>query len=180
MKLLVGLGNPGKEYEHNRHNIGFMFVEHLIQKTTPGVSFSLQSKFKSMIAETQYNGEKYIVAEPQTFMNRSGESLTRLAQFYKITPDNIIVAHDDLDIFLGKYKVQMANGPKQHNGLASIEQLFGTPNFWRVRIGVENRNEEFKVPGETYVLQNFTDEEKSTLPTTFDKIIEQMKVQKVI
>jgi PTH1 family peptidyl-tRNA hydrolase len=180
MKLMVGLGNPGNEYAKNRHNVGFMFVEFFTKKIDASASFNIHNKFNANIAELNHEGEKYLVAEPQTYMNRSGETVSRLAAFYKIKPEDIIVAHDDLDILLGKSKIQMANGPKLHNGLASIEQLFGTANFWRIRIGVESRTGEYRPSGEEFVLQDFTREEKLLLQESFEKIYHQLFLQKVL
>lgn len=151
MKLLVGLGNPGEKYQNNRHNVGFMFADFM--------------KDSEVVKR-----EKWIILKPQSYMNRSGEEVSRAAHFYKIDPENIFVAHDDLDIPLGKFKIQKGTGPKLHNGISSIEKLLGEKDFWRVRIGVENRGEN-RVSGESYVLQNFTPEERQIMTRTCTEIL---------
>jgi PTH1 family peptidyl-tRNA hydrolase len=180
MKLFVGLGNPGKEYQENRHNIGFMFVEYLVKKLSPETSFTMNTRFAARIAEFNHNDDKWIVAEPQAYMNRSGEASSKLAVFYKVPKTDFFVAHDDLDIPFGKFKIQNGTGPKLHGGLSSIEQLFGTTDFWRIRIGVESRTPDQNIPGEAYVLQNFSSDEKTQLSPLFDKILNQLLLQKVI
>lgn len=152
MKLIVGLGNPGKEYAHHRHNVGFMFVDYM--------SENAQSK--------------HIFLKPQTFMNKSGGAVQKVMQFYKIPLENLYVVHDDLDIPLGKFKIQKGTGPKLHNGLTSIEEKLGTKNFWRIRIGVENRPTENRPSGEVYVLNNFTPEEHHRITQIFPKMVKQL------
>lgn len=142
MKLIVGLGNPGEKYKNTRHNTGFFVLDHL--SLAPG---------------------EFVLAKPGTFMNESGEAVRELVQKHKISPENLLVIHDDLDIPLGAYKLQLAKGPKLHNGIASIEQNLGTKDFWRLRVGVENRNknQEAAVKGEKYVLSRFNKEELEIL-----------------
>ncbi len=108
---------------------------------------------------------KILIAKPQTFMNRSGEAVSKIVNFYHIPLENVYIAHDDLDIPLGSFKVQKGTGPKLHNGLASIEEKLGTVDFWRIRIGVDNREGNRSLSGEAYVLQDFTDEEMKTVQT---------------
>ncbi len=180
MKLFVGLGNPGSEHSRHRHNIGFMFVEYLKNKTGTNLAFKMENKFLSNVCEVTVKGEKYVIVEPQTFMNASGRAVVKLFQFYKVALDNLIVAHDELDIPLGKFKIQNGTGPKLHGGLASIEQYLGTKDFWRIRIGVEKRDPDSRIPGEAYVLQNFTPEEHIILFPTFEKIHQQLALQKIL
>lgn len=180
MKLFVGLGNPGNRYKKNRHNVGFMLIEYLANKLQPESSFSNSTKFSSLTNELTVDEDIYIFAEPQTYMNRSGEPVSRLLQFYKVAIDNLVVAHDDLDIPFGKFKIQAGTGPKLHNGLSSIEQLLGTKDFLRIRIGVENRTPDNYMPGEAYVLQNFTQEEHTQLKDIFEKIYQQLQSQRFI
>ena len=152
MKLIVGLGNPGEEYRNHRHNVGFMFIDEL-HKSLP-------------LEDTEFK-----LLKPQTFMNKSGEAVAREANYYKIPPEQVIVVHDDLDIPLGLWKKQTGVGPKLHYGIQSIEEQLGTKDFVRIRIGVDNRNPENRTPGEAYVLQNFTDEERAKLQEVFRTII---------
>ena len=145
MKLLVGLGNPGPEYEKTRHNIGFMFIE----KLAAGSSF--QKKFNCLY--TTING--LIMAMPQTYMNKSGEALQQIMKFYKIPLENLYVVHDDIDLELGKIKIKIGGGNGGHNGLKSIDQHLGA-NYMRVRLGV-GRPQYGNVSD--YVLQNFRQDE---------------------
>ncbi len=151
MKLLVGLGNPGEKYKNNRHNVGYMFVDYLENKI---------GKKKDII-----------VAKTQVFMNESGRAVNKLTNTYNLEPNTLYIIHDDLDIRLGEYKIQKGKGPKLHNGIESIEQTLQTKDFWRVRIGVDNRDEDNRIPGEKYVLQDFVPEEKITLKTVFEEIV---------
>ncbi len=154
MKLIVGLGNPGEQYEKTRHNVGFRVLDELVRKIhTPINKFQTNAKFRAHII--QANG--LIMLKPQTFMNASGAAVVKVATFFKIQPSAIWVIHDDLDIQLGEYKIQFGKGPKVHGGINSIETMLGTKDFWHVRVGVENRSQEVgvKIPGEEYVLQPF-------------------------
>lgn len=159
MKLIVGLGNPGEEYKNTRHNVGFMFVEYLASQWKTNDGFKFDKYLQSEWVEIQNGPEKIILAKPQTFMNKSGEAVNQLAIRYKLSANNLIVAHDDLDIPFGKFHIQVGRGPLLHNGLESIENHIKTKDFIRVRIGVDARTPERKVDGETYVLEKFTEAE---------------------
>lgn len=173
MKLLVGLGNPGKQYEQNRHNVGFTFADFL-KNQIEGESFTYEKNLDSELSTLQINNNKIIVAKPQTFMNRSGQSVSRILNYYHVLIEDLYITHDDLDIPLGKFKIQKSTGPKLHNGLASIESSLGTADFWRIRIGVENRDSSQRLPGEAFVLQNFTIEEKNIVQEMFKEVIERL------
>lgn len=132
MFLIVGLGNPGAEYDKTRHNVGFMTADEMHRK----YNFSpFKSKFDGLIAEGNINSEKVYLLKPQTYMNLSGNSVVKAANFYKILPNNIIVIHDDMDLPVGKIKVKLGGGAGGHNGLKSIDAAI-TPNYNRIRIGV--------------------------------------------
>ncbi len=173
MKLIVGLGNPGEKYERNRHNVGFMFCDYIAEQYQK--SNSKDQKYISKFKNDKYNNvamlqfDNLILAKPQAFMNRSGETVKKLIGNWKLEIGNLIVAHDDLDIALGDFKIQKGTGPKLHNGITSIETHLNTKDFLRVRIGVEARGEH-RIDGETYVLSDFFDEEKKTLEGVFEKI----------
>lgn len=137
MKLIIGLGNPGKQYEKTRHNAGFMAVDFLMDKIDLG-SFKRQSKFKAEIAEGIIGGKKIIIAKPQTYMNNSGEAVQLLQSFYKIDPEDIIVVYDELDLPLGKIRVRDEGSSAGHNGIKSIIEKLGTDKFMRIRIGIKN------------------------------------------
>lgn len=149
MKLIVGLGNPGKEYEKTRHNVGSIFVDFLKKNDVLG---------------------GIVVAKTDSFMNESGVSVKKMVDYYKLDMDNLCIVHDDLDIPLGSYKIQKGKGPKLHNGILSVENELGRDDFWRVRVGVDNRDPANRIPGEKYVLENFTQEEYEKLLTVLPQI----------
>ncbi len=132
MFLIVGLGNPGAEYEATRHNVGFMTVDAMAQDYGFG---PWRAKFDGMIAEGKIEGEKVYLLKPQTYMNLSGNSVVKAAHFYKILPQDIVVIHDDMDLPVGKIKAKLGGGAGGHNGLKSIDAAV-TPNYNRIRIGV--------------------------------------------
>ena len=183
MKLIVGLGNPGEKYRNNRHNVGYLFLDYIIQKKeVSSINYQVSSvkPFKrdkyseAEITEIKLNNETIILAKPQTFMNESGRAVKKIVSSMKykvLIMNDMFVVHDDLDIKLGEYKIQLGKGPKLHNGIESIEKALGTTEFWRIRIGVDNRDSENRMPGEKYVLQDFTLEEKKTLQSNFDEIL---------
>jgi PTH1 family peptidyl-tRNA hydrolase len=161
MFLLVGLGNPGVKYRNNRHNVGHLFVDYMVNELT-----SLRvNEFK--------------LVKTDCFMNQSGIFVKKLVSKFAIRNsliNNLIIIHDDLDIPLGKFHLQLGVGPQLHNGLESIEQHLRTKDFWRVRIGVDARKPATWVDGESYVLQNFLPEEEKLLQAeTFPKILSQLK-----
>lgn len=164
MKLLIGLGNPGKQYDSTRHNIGFAVLDGIARITN--TSFTMEEKFSAEIATcTNSAGEKFLLVKPQTFMNRSGEAVGKIASFYKIPTENIAVIHDDLDIPLGEYKKSTDNSAGGHNGVQNIIDTLGTQQFVRYRIGIEGseRKKMRTMPGDAFVLQKFTPEEEMLL-----------------
>ena len=154
MKLIVGLGNPEAKYLKNRHNVGYIFIDRFYSDKFPN----------GLIAKK--SGE---------YMNSSGKSVKRLVDSYKITTDNLYIVHDDLDIPLGQFKIQEGRGPKVHNGISSVEKELGTRDFWRVRIGVDNRDPENRTSGEEYVLEDFTASEQEILDQVLKKIAQTLK-----
>jgi PTH1 family peptidyl-tRNA hydrolase len=134
MKVIVGLGNPGPEYEHTRHNAGFMVVERLAREL--GVSGRNEGKFEAIVGEGRLGSEKVLLVQPLTFMNLSGRSLQKVLHFYKLTPDDLIVVYDDIAIDLGTVRVRTSGSAGGHNGLASINSCLGTQAFPRVRVGI--------------------------------------------
>lgn len=137
MFLIVGLGNPGSEYDKTRHNVGFMAVDEIAQ----AYGFApFKAKFDGLIAEGKIAGEKVYILKPHTYMNLSGNSVVKAANFYKILPQNVIVIHDDMDLPVGKIKAKLGGGAGGHNGLKSIDAAI-SPNYNRVRIGVGHPNQ---------------------------------------
>lgn len=134
MKVIVGLGNPGKQYEETRHNAGFMVVERLARSM--GVVGKHESRFEAMVGEGRLGTEKVLLVEPLTFMNLSGRAVQKVLHFYKLTPDDLVVVFDDFAIALGQVRVRTTGSAGGHNGISSIIQSLNTQNFPRVRVGV--------------------------------------------
>jgi PTH1 family peptidyl-tRNA hydrolase len=135
MKLIAGLGNPGKKYEDTRHNVGFMIVEKLVKNATPGnkqSQWSTEEKFKAEVCKL----EDVIVVKPQTFMNLSGESISAIAAYYKVEPQDVWVVHDDIDLPLGKIRIRKGGASGGHRGVDSTIENLGTPDFIRFRMGI--------------------------------------------
>src|SRR5580700_218957 len=153
MRLIVGLGNPGARYARNRHNIGFMAVEAIARRC--GFP-AFRDRFKGELSEGVIAGDRRLLLRPQTFMNASGESVLAAMSFYKITPGEIVVIHDELDLRPGKVRVKRGGGSAGHNGLRSIDAMIGA-DYWRIRIGIGHPG--IKELVHPYVLQNFSVEE---------------------
>jgi PTH1 family peptidyl-tRNA hydrolase len=149
--LVVGLGNPGREYAGHRHNVGFMVVDELARRT--GASF--RSKFSGELAETRANGARVALLKPQTYMNESGRAVAAAARFFKVDPEAVLVIHDEGDFDLGRLQVREGGGLAGHNGLRSIARALGTQDFLRVRIGVGRPERGDARPLADYVLSNF-------------------------
>ena len=165
MYLIVGMGNPGKEYELTRHNAGFIAVDRLLSKLNKKAVFKKETKFSAEVARV---GD-VIFAKPTTFMNESGRCVRKLMDFYKIEIEGLVLLHDDLDIRLGEYKVKNGVGPKVHNGVGSVEKSFGEKSFLRVRLGVDNRQPGVRYgSGADYVLSKMTKDELAKLGMVMD------------
>ena len=150
MYLIVGLGNPGKEYEKTRHNVGFMVVDYLARAL--GIAaLKEKHKLKALMAEIKVGGHKVIFAEPLTYMNRSGEAVSEIVQWYKIPKDHIILVSDDVDLKLGQLRIRKKGAAGGHKGLESVIQHLKTADFTRLRIGVGRGQAETA----DYVLGNF-------------------------
>jgi PTH1 family peptidyl-tRNA hydrolase len=165
MKLIIGLGNPGTQYEKTRHNIGFLLLDE-IKNNINSSDFKMNEKFSALISEKKdAAGEKIFLVKPQTFMNRSGEVTKKIMDFYKVSPKNIFVIHDDLDILTGEYKKSLDSTAAGHNGAQNIIDHIGTKQFVRYRIGIEGaeKKKDRTIPGDVFVLQNFTEEELSSI-----------------
>lgn len=186
MKLIIGLGNPGKKYVNTHHNLGFMALDFLREKSG-APKFKMNKKCNAEISKN----DNIIFAKPQTFMNNSGESVSKLLSFFKIAPEDISVIHDDLDLEFGKVKIGAGHGAAGHNGVKSIIGHLGTQDFNRIRLGI-GRPHAAEAPrgghplhlpprppslrsgisgqAEDYVLQKFSPEETKQLPEIFKKI----------
>src|SRR3989442_7685774 len=149
--LVVGLGNPGREYARNRHNVGWMVVEELARRH--GASW--RSKSNAQLAELQLDGHKVALLKPETFMNESGRSVAAAARFYKVEPDAILVVHDEIDLEPGRLQARLGGGLAGHNGLRSIAAQLGTSDFLRLRVGVGRPQRGDPRPLADYVLSDF-------------------------
>ncbi len=158
MYLFVGLGNPGLEYAHHRHNIGFMMMDALADTYNAS---GWKTKSKGEYTEIRLGTNKVFLLKPQTFMNLSGECIQPFAAFYKIPPENIFVFHDELDLAPATIKVKKGGGSAGHNGLKSTTDRLGTPDYFRVRMGIGHPGSKPRVHG--YVLGNFKAEEQDWL-----------------
>jgi len=156
MKLIVGLGNPGKKYEKTRHNAGFLAMDK-IASVFDFAPFMLDGKFNAKISKNTLNNEKTVLFKPQTFMNDSGRAVRAVMDYYKINIEDLMIIHDDLDIPLGKYKTTRDRSSAGHKGVQSIIDSLGTKNFTRIRIGIGIENK--KTPTEKFVLENFSNAE---------------------
>ncbi|WP_025513069.1 aminoacyl-tRNA hydrolase [Bordetella trematum] len=134
IRLIVGLGNPGPEYETTRHNAGFWLADHLADDLR--ATFAPEKGFFGLFAKARFEGENVLLLKPATYMNRSGQSVGALARFYKLTPEQVLVLHDELDLLPGQVKMKQGGGHAGHNGLKDIQAALGSPNFWRLRIGI--------------------------------------------
>ena len=166
MWLLVGLGNPGNKHEGNRHNIGFMTADALADDNNFP---AYKSKFNGEYTEGRFANEKIMILKPMTYMNESGQSVGKVAKFYKIPPEKIIVFYDELDLPPGKVKVKQGGGTGGHNGIKSIDAHLGNKNYWRVRMGIGHPGDKNRVSG--YVLSDFSKEEQKWLPDFIDTVV---------
>jgi len=165
--LIVGLGNPGRQYQDNRHNVGFMVVDRLAQRL--GVSFTRLEQ-KALVSRADYQGRRLILAKPQTYMNLSGQAVSALVRFYKIPLYHLLVIHDDIDLPFGVLRLRPEGGSGGQKGLQSVIEALGTQEFPRLRIGIN------RPPGHMeaadYVLQDFSRDEAQALPFVLDRAVE--------
>ncbi|MGD9619781.1 MAG: aminoacyl-tRNA hydrolase [Mycolicibacterium sp.] len=159
--LVVGLGNPGPGYAHNRHNVGFMVAEILADRM--GEKFKVHKKSGADVATGRLAGRSVVLAKPRVYMNLSGRQVGPLAAFYSLPPADVVVIHDELDIDFGRIRLKSGGGEGGHNGLRSVASALGSKDFQRIRIGV-GRPPGRKDPA-AFVLENFTTAERAELPT---------------
>ena len=165
IRLIVGLGNPGREYEATRHNAGFWWVNGLAH--TQKLDFRNETRFHGLAARGQLHGREMLLFKPQTFMNASGRAVGALAQFYKIEPAEMLVVHDELDLPPGVVRLKMGGGHGGHNGLKDIIAHLGTRDFWRLRLGIGHPGERNEVSN--YVLNKPRSEELDLISAAMQK-----------
>lgn len=159
IRLIVGLGNPGREYETTRHNVGFWWVDEFARQES--LSFKLEAKFHGLAARGHLHGHEVALLKPQTFMNLSGRAVGALAQFYKILPAEILVVHDELDLQPGIARLKSGGGHGGHNGLKDIITHLGTKDFWRLRLGIGHPGDRAQVVN--YVLNDPRTDERELI-----------------
>jgi PTH1 family peptidyl-tRNA hydrolase len=171
IRLIVGLGNPGPDYEQTRHNAGFWLVDQLAN-SLPGCRLQRESRFNAFVAKTSIAGNEVWLLEPQTFMNRSGQSVGGLARFFKILPDEILVVHDELDLAPGVAKLKKGGSSGGHNGLKDITAALGTQDYWRLRLGIGHpRTMGIQQPVADFVLHRPRKEEQNLIEDAIDKSV---------
>ena len=166
MKLIVGLGNPGKQYSKTRHNAGFLLIDKLCEKLNVELD---KNKCKANYAIYRHNNEKIIIAKPMTYMNLSGHAVNSLMKFYGVDVEDVIIAHDDLDLPLGKLRLRHSGSSGGQKGMGNIIDLLGTKDINRIRIGISNDK---SVDTVDYVLNKFSKEELKVLNDTIDVAVE--------
>ena len=167
MKLIVGLGNPGKQYKDTRHNVGFMFVDNIVSKLN--LKFTLDKALKCEILQTNINGEKVIFMKPMTYMNLSGDSVYLVKNYYKVEIEDILVIYDDLDLETGKIRIRPNGSSGGHKGIQSIINNLGTKDVKRVRIGIDKVSSDKTVD---YVIGNFSKQDREIIDISIEKSID--------
>lgn len=165
IRLIVGLGNPGAQYEGTRHNVGFWFVDGLAARND-GV-FRLESKFHGLLCRMRLGAADVWLLKPSTFMNRSGQSVAAVARYFEVMPEEMLVAHDELDLPVGTVRLKQGGGHAGHNGLRDIISLLGSRDFWRLRIGIHHPGDRQQVVN--YVLNRPSREEEGGIVDALDE-----------
>jgi len=168
IRLFVGLGNPGTEYEDTRHNAGFWYIDQLVRRL--GVSLVMDRAYHGFVARANLPGGPVWLLQPQTYMNLSGKSVGALARFFKIAPEEILVAHDELDVLPGLVKIKQGGGHAGHNGLRDIHAQLGSPNYWRLRLGIGHPG--IKTEVAAYVLRKPPMSERELIEKCIDKALD--------
>ena len=163
MKIIVGLGNPGKEYEKTRHNIGFMVIDKIAEILNININ---KNKFNGLLGEGIYGGEKILLVKPQTFMNLSGNCVQEVATFYKVQSEDIIVIYDDIDIEFGKIRIRPNGSSGTHNGMRNITEMLQTQSFPRIRVGAGRPKENQELYN--FVLSHFDKNEMEIIQNSID------------
>lgn len=169
IRLIVGLGNPGAEYEQTRHNAGFWLVDNLAN-SLPGTRLQRETRYNALMARTSVAGQEVYLLEPQTYMNRSGQSVGALCRFFKITPDQVLVVHDELDLMPGIARLKKGGSAGGHNGLKDITAALGTQDYWRLRLGIGHpRTLGLQQPVADFVLHRPRRDEQDLIEQAIDK-----------
>ena len=170
MKLIVGLGNPTKEYENTRHNVGFMVMDRLADVLNVSIS---TSKFKGEYTKFKYHGEDVVLLKPMTYMNNSGESVSQIMKYFKIDVEDLLVIYDDMDMPVGKLRLRQSGSAGGHNGVKSIIAHVGTQSFKRIRIGID-KHPRIKVVD--YVLGHFNKDERPLIDEGIENAVKAIEL----
>ncbi len=171
IRLIVGLGNPGSEHQHDRHNAGFLFVDALARAY--GASMVREGKFSGLVGRARIGDDAVFLLEPTTWMNRSGQSVVAMANFYRIAPGQILVVHDELDLLPGQAKLKRGGGHAGHNGLRDIDARMGSADFWRLRIGIGHpRSLQLNQEVVDFVLHRPTREQQQAIDEAIGRALE--------
>ncbi|PKV47010.1 PTH1 family peptidyl-tRNA hydrolase [Janthinobacterium sp. 61] len=174
IRLIVGLGNPGPEYEQTRHNAGFWLLDNLAN-SLPGTRLQRDSRYNAMLAKTSIAGKEVWLLEPLTFMNRSGQSVGALARFFKIAADEVLVVHDELDLMPGIARLKKGGSAGGHNGLKDITAALGTQDYWRLRLGIGHpRTLSLQQQVADFVLHRPRREDQELIEQAIDKSLQVM------
>jgi len=168
IKLIVGLGNPTRQHERDRHNVGFWFVERLADKLR--ATLNKDAKYHALVARVSHGGHDVWLMEPQTYMNLSGKAVGSLARFFKFQPEEILIVHDELDFEPGIVKLKRGGGAGGHNGLKDIEAQLGNQGTWRLRVGIGHPGDKNVVPD--YVLNSPAPSEREAIDKALDRCLE--------
>ena len=171
MKLVIALGNPGKGYEMTPHNIGWVILDAFLNKHSTEVLWEKHHKVKAFVTKVAIKDAQYLFVKPQTYMNKSGEAVRDLLSFYKLSVDQVIVIHDEVDLKLGEIKIATDSGAAGHNGVQNIIDILKTKNFTRLRVGVKTPKKD-KIPTEKFVLQRFSFLEQRKIKKVMPKYLE--------
>jgi PTH1 family peptidyl-tRNA hydrolase len=169
MFLIVGLGNPGRDYAKTRHNAGFLLVEKLADNWS--ASWTAEKKFSSRLARDERGGSRFVLCQPQTFMNASGEAVRALADYFRLPPEKILLVVDDADLPFGEIRLRSSGSSGGHHGLESVEEQLGTRDFSRLRIGIGRKDDSRQITN--YVLGKFAENETDLLEKVLSRCAEQ-------
>jgi peptidyl-tRNA hydrolase, PTH1 family len=173
IQIIAGLGNPGREYEQTRHNAGFWLLDQLAQSC--GGTWRMDKNYHAEIAKIMIAGRSVWLMKPQTFMNRSGHAVVPFMRFYRLAPESLLVAHDELDILPGEVRIKQGGGNGGHNGLKDIQAQLGTPNFWRLRLGIGHpRSIHSKQEVADFVLSRATIAQQAAMDTAQDECLKHL------
>ena len=165
MKLIIGLGNPGRKYNNTRHNIGFALLDYIAKNKRIDI---VKKKFNALYCEININGENVVLVKPLSFMNLSGSVVSSFVSYYKVPVEDILVIHDDLDMILGRVKIVHNSSSGGHNGIKDIERCLGSNSYARLKIGISNNKD---IDTKDYVLSKFNNEEKEILTNVYEKLV---------